>query len=185
MFHRQNKLGFPVDYGDTPVDDESQLSVIVVKGIKSKWFRDVLSGVCSIILIVGSNARPVNAIPLDGIPVEAGACIAQAAAEAASEMPKAVPAAVVGTAALAPGPAPLENVPGALGHQSFTKIGAPGQPPIFIGLPRPVTTPARIGNTIAFGGSVGWICINAYWGNPAAIAGCSVMVATWFFSVLF
>lgn len=200
MFSNQNKLGFPVDYGDSPLDNEDRLSVSVVKGIKSKQFRNIISGLFSVILILGSNARPANAIP-----AEAGECIADIAEAAAAEMPQGVPAGTVagtaaGRAAAAPGPAPLPaagaaagrgagrfelGTPGApLGPGGPGGPPAPGQPPIHLGIPRPVTTLSRGGNTVIFAGSIGWICLNAYWGDPVAIAGCSVMIGTWFLSVI-
>ena len=199
MLSNKNKLGFPVDYGDSPLDNEDRLSVSVVKVIKSKRFGDTLSGLFSVILILGSNARPTNAIP-----VEAGECIAQAAAEAASEIPQGVPATLGGTAAGraagTPAPAPLPTVvPDVGGHNPFGRTGlpgtplgpggpggppGPGQPPVFMGIPRPATPLLRSGNTMVFAGSIGWVCLNAYWGNPVAIAGCTTMVGVWFLSVL-
>jgi hypothetical protein len=198
MLPNKSKLGFPVDYGDSPLDNEDRLSVRVVEGIKSKRFWGILSGLFSVILIIGSNARSTNAISL-----EAGESIAQAAAEAASEMPQGVPTTLGGTAAGraagASAPAPLPAAPDVGCHNRFGRAGlpgalgtpggpggppSPGQPPVMIGIPRPATPILRTGNTLVFAGSIGWICLNAYWGNTVAIIGFSAMVGGWFLSVL-
>lgn len=208
MLSKQKKLGFPVDYGDSPLGDEDRLSVSVVKGMQSKRSRDIVSGICSFILIAGVHVRPTNAIPPESIEY-----IAQAAAEVASEMPKGIPPTIGGTAAGraagALGPAPIPVIPGipvaAPTVPNFTYTNgvpgtggpgtpfgpggpggppSPGQPPILIGIPRPSTTLTRSGNTFLFAGSIGWVCLNAYWGNPVAIAGCTTMIGTWFFTAI-
>lgn len=56
---------------------------------------------------------------------------------------------------------------------------SPGQPPVCLPLPRPCTPATRGANTVIFAGSFAWICVNAYWGNPVAIAGCSAMFIGW------
>jgi hypothetical protein len=196
MVYKKNALGFPIDYGDAPLDDEHRLSHSLVKGIKSKRFRDIVYGIAYFTLVVGVNVRPTNAIP-----PEAGEHIAKAAAEAASEMPNNIPVIVQGAA----GPAPVKpigaDLPPAVpaaghngfyqgynGFRQFTPPGAPGgyggpggpplpgQPPIMVGIPRPSTGVLRVGNTVIFAGSISWICLNAYWGNPIALIGCSGMV---------
>jgi hypothetical protein len=52
----------------------------------------------------------------------------------------------------------------------------PGQPPIYMPLGRPITPQARTANSIFFAGSIGWICLNEYWGSPIALVGCTSMV---------
>ena len=76
MVYKKNALGFPIDYGDTPLDDEHRLSHSLVKGIKSKRFRDIVYGISYFTLVVGVNVRPTNAIP-----PEAGEHIAKAHCE--------------------------------------------------------------------------------------------------------
>ena len=96
---------------------------------------------------------------------------------------------IAGGVANAAGPKPLHPVPGVQPNRPGLP-GAPGgppkpgQPPIYMPLGRPVTPTARTLNTVAFTGSFAWVCLNAYWGNPVAIAGCSVMVIAWFANLL-
>ena len=84
------------------------------------------------------------------------------------------------------------NVPGAALGQPGGPLGpggppgppAPGKPPIMLPIGRPESSLARGVNTFAFLGSIGYVCLNAYWGNPVALAGCFAMVSTWLGSTL-
>lgn len=187
----KKELGFPFSYGDQPGDDDNRLSHKFVAMVCSDKFKDMCMGVFTIIATVGQLGAPVHAIP-----PEAGGHAAAAAdaavnnGEAAKLIPDGAAAAKDMTRTVAGAAAAIPNGNGMpqtmFGRPPGTPGGppAPGQPPVYMPLPRPMTPLGRGANTIFFGGSVAWICVNAYWGNPIAIAGCTVMVATWFANVL-
>ena len=77
---------------------------------------------------------------------------------------------------------PVQALPVAQGLPGGPTL--PVKPPIYVPLARPETAVARGANTFLFMGSIGWVCLNAYWGNPVVIAGCTVIAATWFARVL-
>ena len=183
--------GFPIDYGDTPRNDGSRISDTVVKIVKTEKFQNICSGVLSFALAYGSQAQSAYAMP-----PEAGEHIAGAAAEAVNAGEAANLCPNLGNTA---GTAPIGPVPAAAAAAAAVGGGVPGantaigtiKPPApatnispFMPLGRPMTPMSRTLNTIAFGSSIGWICVNAYWGNPIALAGCTIMVVTWFGTVL-
>lgn len=190
--HDKNNLnlGFPFDYRDTPENDDNRLSHLFVKVVSSKKFQNI----CSALFFIGASGiqSPASA---NAFPAEAGEHIAAAADAAVNsgtvtcDIPGS--AAPIAGAVANEGHKALPNLQvgnkgnfGGLPPAPLTPAPAPGQPPIYMPLPRPITPVSRTLNTAVFTGSFAYICLNAYWGNPVAIAGCNVMVATWFFRVL-
>lgn len=190
---KENNLGFPFSYGDIPSNEGNRVSDVVseqfVVIVTSKKFKNICSAFLSLAIACGSRLQVANAIP-----PEAGEHIAKAAdaavnaGEAATltaETTGRVAAGVANKAApvgIAGAQKPVLNMPITAGMPGSP--GGPGMPPIYMPLGRPVTPGSRIANTVFYGGSLLCICVNAYWGNPVAIAGCSVMVLTWFGTIL-
>jgi hypothetical protein len=188
-------FGFPFHYGDTPSNEGDRLSDKVVTVVQTKKFQNICSALFSAVLVLGGQARVSNAIP-----PEAGEHIANAADAAVNagqvaDLAPNIGGRVAGGVANAAGPLPLANqnpvpvkdlpiakAPGLPGYAGGPPV--PGPPPVYMPLGRPITPVARTTNSILFTSSLAWICVNAYWGNPVALAGCSVMVAAWFGNVL-
>lgn len=147
-------------YGDIPKNDGYRLSDRFVSVVNSEKFQNISSAVVSTALILNQQAAPCCAIPPE---------LGEQAAAANNVY-------------LHPSLKPLGNTP-AIPPLSVPPAPGPpfpGQPPIFMPIGRPVTPRARLANTVFFTGSFAYTCLNAYWGNPVALAGCSIMVATWF-----
>ena len=193
---KKKKLGFPIYYGDTPLNEGRRLSDKVLVVIQTERFQNICSGLFSAVLILGSHGQVSNAIPPEvGEQIAEAAEAAVNAGQAADLVPK-IDGRVAAAAANAPGlqplipqnPVPVANLPQAPGLPGDP--GDPGGPPlpghplIYMPLGRPITPVCRTANTILFTGSFACICVNAYWGNPVAIAGCTVMVISWFGKVL-
>lgn len=185
-------FGFPIHYGDTPSNNGDRLSDKVITVIQTKKFQNICSTLFSCMLVIGSQAQVSNAVPPEAGEHLANAADAAVNAGQAADLAPNIDGRIAGGVANAPGPRPLTNqnnipvkdlpAPGLPGGAGGPPL--PGQPPIYMPLARPVTPVARTTNSLMFTGSFAWICINAYWGNPVALAGCSVMVVTWFANVL-
>lgn len=190
----EKNFGFPIHYGDTPSNEGDRLSDNVLAVTQTKRFQNICSALFSAVLVLGGQAQVSNAIP-----AEAGEHIANAADAAVNagqvgDLAPNIGGRVAAGVANAPGSVPLGNqnamlvkdIPAGVPSLPGNAAGppAPGQPPVYMPLPRPVTPVARTANSLLFTSSLVWICVNAYWGNPVALAGCSVMVATWFANVL-
>lgn len=194
MIEKKN-FGFPIHYGDTPSNEGDRLSDKVITVVQTKKFQNICSGLLSAVLFLGSQTQVSNAIP-----PEAGEHIANAADAAvnagqAADLTPGIGGRFAAGVANAPGSVPLGNQnlppvrnlpvaggPGLPGYPGGPP--APGNPPVYMPLGRPMTPASRTANSVLFTGSLAWICVNAYWGNPVAIAGCSVMAATWFATIL-
>jgi len=194
MIEKKN-FGFPFHYGDTPSNEGDRLSDKVITVVQTKKFQNICSALFSAVLVIGGQARVSNAIP-----PEAGEHIANAADAAVNagkvaDLAPNIEGRVAGGVANAAGPLPLANqnpvpvkdlpiatTPGLPGQAAGPPL--PGHPPVHMPLGRPITIAGRTTNTLLYTGSLAWICVNAYWGDPVAIVGCSAMVAAWFINVL-
>ena len=198
---KKKNLGFPFSYGDIPVNDGNRLSDGVLIVVKTKKFQNICSAIATIVFFFRPGASSVEVA--NAIPPEAGEHIAQAANAAVESGQAANVAAGVGdtykaagfatgmegarmaadpVGAAVPARPPVQNMPLSLPGRPDGpgKPPLPEQPPIYFPLGRPQTPLGRTTNTVFFVGSVGWICLNAYWGNPVAIAGCTGMLVTFF-----
>ncbi|MFT5791645.1 MAG: hypothetical protein ACI9LI_000982 [Saprospiraceae bacterium] len=171
------KPQYPLTYGDKVDDDEVRLSDFAVELMKSKKFQSYASAVFFAFLTLGSYAQPSSAIPPE---------YGEAAANLAQGVEQGVP--------------PLGEVAGNINpHQNIPQIGNPGRVGLNQGgvgpnnnqhnfgqngVPHKPTQPAwripgppvnpggQYANTLLLVGSVGWICLNASWGNPIFVYGC-------------
>lgn len=172
-----NKAQYPFTYGDENADD-IRLSNYVVELMKTKKFQNYVTAVFFALITLGSYAQPSSAIP-----VEYG----EAAANVAQEVGQNVPPLgdVVGNVNHKP---PIPNNAGQVGQGGRVNLnpgpninqpnlgqnGMPNKPiqPAWR-LPGPPMSPAgQYANTVFLIGSVGWICLNASWGNPVFVYGC-------------
>lgn len=195
---KKKTFGFPISYGDTPCDEGDRLSDTFVTVVKTKKFQNICSGFFSAVLWIGSQAQVAGAIPPEAGEQVANAADAAINAGQANDLRPHIPegARIAAGVANAPGPPPLDNqnhisvqefppAPGLTGGPGGPGgPPAPGNPPVYMPLGRPITPVSRTANSIMFTGSLAWICVNAYWGNPVAMAGCAIMFATWFGTVL-
>ena len=184
MIQKRN-LGFPIHYVDMPSNEGNRLSDKVITMVRTKKFRNICSALLSAMLIIGRQGH--------AIPPEAGEHIANAADAAVNagqvaDLALNIEGRVVGNMANAPDRLPLPKrnpIPPAPRLPDYPRgLPAPGQPPAYMPWGLPITPVARTTNTILFTGSLAWICVNAYWGSPIGLAGCSIMFATWFANVL-
>ena len=173
-------VGYPITYGDKNVD-EVMLSDYVVELMKTKKFQNHMTAVFFAFLALGSYAQPSSAIP-----VEYGEAAANAAQEVGQNVP---PLGDVGgnvnvnVNRQPPIPNNVHQVgqdgrvslnPGPNMNQPNIGNGRPVQPiqPAWR-LPGPPMSPGgQYANTFLLLGSVGWICLNASWGNPVFAYGC-------------
>lgn len=169
-------IGYPIMYGDQNVD-EKMLSDYVVELMKTKKFQNHMTAVFFAFLALGSYAQPSSAIP-----VEYGEAAANLAQEAGQTVPPLGD--VVGNVNPQP---PIPNNAGQVGQAGRVNLN-PGpnmnQPNIGNGMPHKPIQPAwrlpgppmspggQYANTLLLIGSVGWICLNASWGNPVFAYGC-------------
>ena len=169
-------VGYPITYGDKNVD-EVMLSDYVVELMKTKKFQNHMTAVFFAFLALGSYAQPSSAIP-----VEYGEAAANLAQEAGQTVPPLGD--VVGNVNPQP---PIPNNAGQVGQAGRVNLN-PGpnmnQPNIGNGMPHKPIQPAwrlpgppmspggQYANTFLLLGSVGWICLNASWGNPVFAYGC-------------
>lgn len=189
MNDQKHNFGYPISYGDDTEEGGKRPSDHFVAMVKTRKFSDICSGIISLVFIIGSQ-------PAHAIPPEAGEHVANLA-DAAVKAGEATPikadtcGRIAGHAANAcngPVGVPIgELTPANLqgpGMPGQVMPGGPGKPPIFLPIPRPETPGARMANTVGFTGALGYICLNAYWGNPMAVLGCTVMLTQWFLQTL-
>ena len=171
------KAHYPFTYGDESAD-EVKLSIYVVEFMKTKKFQNYITAVFVALLTLGSYVQPSSAIPPE---------YGEAAANLAQEVGQNVPplgdvvgnvnpqlplpnnGAQVGQA----GRVDLNTGPN-INQPNFGQNGMPHKPiePAWR-IPGPPTSPAgQYANTLLLLGSVGWICLNASWGNPVFAYGC-------------
>jgi|GEM_PF-4660451 len=173
------KAQYPFTYGDENAD-EVRLSTYVVELMKTKRFQSHMAAVFFALLTLGSYAQPSSAIPPE---------YGEAAAHLAQEVGQNVPPLgdVVGNANVNP-QLPIPNNGGQVGQAGRVNlnpgpninqrnIGQNGMPhnPIQPAwrIPGPPVSPGgQYANTVLLIGSVGWICLNASWGNPVFAYGC-------------
>lgn len=169
---------FPFTYGDDVRNDGQRLSDYVVNKLSDKKTQNHLVNIVIALVALGSQAAPVNAIPPE---------YGEAAANVAQEVGQDVPplGGVVGKVNPQP---PIPNDVGQAGRVNLNtrgagpningpNLGQNGMPhkPIQPAwrLPGPPMSPVgQYVNTVFLIGSVGWICLNASWGNPVFAYGC-------------
>lgn len=144
-----------------------------------------MSAALTLAITVGATTAPVQAVPPEA--GEGLAAAAQAAVEngSASSLVSDVAAGAARAAATGPvgkTPLPVGGGPAIppLNMPQPGKPPAPGHPPIYMPLARPMTPTARTMNSFGFAAAFGMVCLNAYWGSPIALVGCSAMVVAWF-----
>ena len=175
------KPQFPLTYGDHVENDDVRLSNYVVGLMKSKEFQNYTKSLLFALLIIGNYAQPSSAIP-----PEYG--------EAANEMLNQAPQGLeqVGpelgqiggnvnlNGANVQPHNPIPNGLNGVGQGGRVKLhnqqnfGNPNQPhtPAWRLPGPPTTSTGQYINTVAIISSVGWICLNAAWGNPILAYGC-------------
>lgn len=169
---------FPFTYGDDATNDGHRLSDYVVNKLSEKKTQNYLGSMVIAVLALGSQAAPVNAIPPE---------YGEAAANIAQEVGEGVPPLgdVVGKVNPIPNNAAHVgqgqggrvnmNQRGAGPNMNQPNFGMPHNPikvPAWK-LPGPPMNPSgQYVNTFLLLGSVGWICLNASWGNPVFAYGC-------------
>ena len=173
------KAQYPFTYGDENAD-EVRLSTYVVELMKTKKFQNYITSVFFAIITLGSYAQPSSAIPPE---------YGEAAANLAQEVGQNVPPLgdVVGNANVNP-QLPIPNNGGQVGQAGRVNLnpgpninqpnlgqnGMPHKPiqPTWRIPGPPVSPGGQYVNTLLLVGSVGWICLNASWGNPVFAYGC-------------
>ena len=177
MGNFNNRPVYLFTYGDEDANNE-RISDYVVKVVKSERFQRHMGSVCIATMAVASHARPVSAIPPEYW--EAAANIAEGAGQAIPPLGD-----VAGTANPMqgvgdPGRVHLPGQYGTCGYvppnqnhggPNFDQL--PQQPFSTWKLPGPPMTPkSQYVNTFLIISSVGWICLNASWGNTILVYGC-------------
>lgn len=180
------KPHFPLTYGDQSAD-EPRLSDDVVELLKNKKFQSHMMSVLAAFVTIISYAPDVQAIPAEyGEAVnealnQAGQAGAAGGVPAGPPIGKITGQVPVGNQNGCLSAMPTEQqrllagqqtgqaVPGILGQGGQ----APTNPPSFFIPPKPLASGPRVINTVAFGGSMLIICLNAMWGEPVAIVMCS------------
>lgn len=176
------KPHFPFTYGDNVRNDGQRLSDYVVTKLSEKKTRNYLGGIIMAVIALGSQTAPARAIP-----PEYGEAANQIVNQAAQEVGQNVPPLgdVVGNVNLQP---PIPNNAAQVGQAgrvnfnprpninqpNFGQNGMPHKPiqPAWRIPGPPVTTTGQYANTLLLIGSVGWVCLNASWGNPVFAYGC-------------
>lgn len=166
------KPHFPYTYGDDVRDNGQRLSDSIMKKLGDKKTQNYLGGVTMALLTLGSQTAVANAIPPE---------YGEAAVNAAQEIEQNVPPLgdVAGRV--------IPNNAGNVGQGGRVNLAGPNINRPHLGpngipndqiqpawrLPGPPVTPAgQYVNTLFLFGSVGWICLNAAWGNPIFAYGC-------------
>ena len=169
---------FPFTYGDDVPNDGHRLSDYFVNKLSEKKTQNYLVSIAIATLALGSQAAPA-----DGIPPEYG----EAAANVAQEVGQGVPPLGDVVGKVNPQP-PIPDNAVHVGQAGRVNLGAgpninrpnfgqnemPHKPiqPAWR-LPGPPMNPfGQYVNTFLLIGSVGWICLNATWGNPVFAYGC-------------
>lgn len=178
-------IGYPITYSEN-IDNESRLSDLVVEVIKSERFQNHATAIFFAILALGSYALPSAAIPPE---------YGEAAANMAQGIDQGVPplGEVAGNMNLPPQQM-VENNAAQIGQAgrvglnqlehgpNINKLGQNGiplhqpgqviQPPAWRLPGPPTSSTGQYLNTVMIIGSIGWICLNASWGNPVLAYGC-------------
>ena len=178
---------FPLTYGDQVENDDVRLSNYVVALMKSKKFQNYTTALFFALLSLGSYAQPSSAIP-----AEYGEAANEMLNQVAQGAEQVVPdlGQVAGNVNLNGANVPPHNpIPNNLngvgqggrvgfqnqqnfnGQQNFGNPNPPHTPAWRLPGP-PMTPTGQYINTAAIIGSVGWICLNASWGNPILAYGC-------------
>lgn len=170
------KPHFPYTYGDLIEANETRVSNHVINLVQNEKFQNHCISVASALVTLSFYATPASAIPpeygeaVNGIvnnmdpvvpPVGAGTINAQQ-----NVLPKGVGE---------PGRVNLYGQNGHLPINGQNPIGVPQKPiqPPACKLPGPpLSSAGQYTNTVFLIGSVGWICLNASWGNPVFAYGC-------------
>lgn len=181
---------YPLTYGDLAADEEVRLSDYVVRVLKNEKLQSHMASVFFALLALGSYAAPSSAIP-----VEYGEAAANAAQGIGETLPPLGEIAGTGKVAQAANNAQqgaqLPNNLGGVGQPGnvgfnpvnqggpqFNNFGAqqppiqPVKPPAWRLPGPPMSAVGQYTNTIFLISSVGWICLNASWGNPVFAYGC-------------
>jgi len=169
------KAQYPFTYGDENADE---VSTYVVELMKTKKFQNYITTLFFALLTLGSYAQPSSAIPLEY--GEAAANVAQEVGQNAPPLGDVVgnvnPQPPISNNAAQFGQAGRVNFnPGPnINQPNFGQNGMPQQPiqPAWR-IPGPPVTPfGQYTNTLLLIGSIGWVCLNASWGNPVFAYGC-------------
>lgn len=168
---------FPFTYGDDATNDGNRLSDYAVNKLSEKKTQNYLRSMVIAIIALGSQAAPVNAIPLE-YGEAANEILNQAAQNgAAGGVPAAPP---IGQIQAQVPAMPIEQQR-LIAAQQMGRIPigpaidgrGPTNPPSFYIPGKPRSVVPRAVNTVAFTSAVGIICLNAAWGEPVAILMCS------------
>lgn len=175
------KPHFPLTYGDKVENDDTRLSNSVVKVANNKRVQSYLGALAAAFFTLGSYAQPIAAIP-----PEYGDAASQIIdnANIGQEVPplgEICAHAEVGNIGNANQAANLHNpIPNAAGQVGQAgrvnfhpqNVRTPIKVPAWRLPGPPMSTSGQYINTVAIIGSVGWICLNASWGNPILAYGC-------------
>ena len=165
---------FPFTYGDDVINDGHRLSDYIVNKLNDKKTQNYLGSVAIAMLALGSQIAPVNAIPPEY--GEAAANVAQEVGQGVPPLGKVVGKVNPELQRPIPNNAAYVRQGGRvnLNRPNFEQNGMPHKPiqPAWR-LPGPPMSPGgQYTNTLLLIGSVGWICLNASWGNPVFAYGC-------------
>lgn len=200
MTNFDEKPNYPFTYGDKN-KDRQMLSDILVTVLKNKGFQSHMISVGFAFLSIMSYAQPSCAIP-----PEHGELVDDALKLGQNGIPTTPPTGPVQENIPIPGAHQAERVilpampieqQHLIGQQQAGKIlpgqGLPPSGPPVPGVPpgqgptenpafylpaKPKGTGARAVNTVFFTTALGIICLNAVWGEPAAVAMCSTGLAS-------
>lgn len=166
MSQFNNKPHFPYTYGDKVKDDETRISVKIVEQLSKKRTQNYLKSIVVAIIMLGSQAAPVNAIP-----PEYGEFAAEALKNVDQQIPNVPADAIKATTPKSDIP-PVNNL-----HDPNRQVPNIRENKLAVQLPGPPTTQVgRYINTTAIAASVVVICLNAVWGTPFMAAGCAAML---------
>ena len=160
------KANYPISYGDN-TDDKIMVSDRVVELTKNQRFRNHMSAVGVACLAIATTAKPSAAIPPE---------YGEAVNEALNQAGQAAAA-----AGAAPPVGPVEGIKNLPVNNPVPQVPPivpvrPVNPPAFYLPPlppKPLLPVSRGANTALFGGAIGVICLNAFWGEPIAILMCA------------
>lgn len=171
------KPHFPYTYGDDVENEGRRLSDCIVNKLNDKKTQTYLGGVAMAVLTLGNQAAPANAIP-----PEYGEAAVNAAQDIGQNVP---PLGDIGGRVVPNNGGNI--VPGNVGQGGRVNLAGPNinrpnfgpneipnnpiQPAWRLPGP-PVTPTGQYVNTLFLFSSVGWICLNAAWGNPIFAYGC-------------
>ena len=175
MTNFDEKPNYPFTYGDKN-KDRQMLSDILVTVLKNKGFQSHMISVGFAFLSIMSYAQPSCAIP-----PEHGELVDDALKLGQNGIPTTPPTGPVQENIPIPGAHQAERVilPAMPIEQQHVPPGqGPTENPAFYLPAKPKGTGARAVNTVFFTTALGIICLNAVWGEPAAVAMCSTGLAS-------